>query len=174
MKVEVDKLLSFADPRVATYLDAWRVARKDALVPLKQDFDPLAIPSLLRFVWIYRLDAQLDDFICLLAGEEVNRAWGRSIKGEVLRTIVGTADHATVKSRWLQAVNTPAAIHGAKDEKLTEHESWRAERLILPLRSDTGAVDHVLGLSLYRIAPPTEPREPLISEDITIIPCTEL
>jgi len=173
-KSDIDRLLSFADPRIAAFLNAWRDARHGALVPYKHDFDPLSVPSLLRYVWLYRYDSEIGDFICLLAGENVNTAWGRSIKNARLRDVVGAADHPTVLKRWKEIVGRPAAIHGAKDERLTAHETWRAERMILPLRSDTDEADHVIGLSLYRLALPDEQRQPLISEDITMIPCENL
>ncbi len=173
-KSDIDRLLSFADPRVAMFLNAWRSARQGAPVPYKSDFDPLSVPSLLRFIWMYRYNPDLDDFVCLLAGEDINTAWGRSIKNARLREVVGPQDHATVLERWKQIVSIPAAIHGARDERLTAHESWRAERLILPLRSEVGQTDHVIGLSLYRLTLPDGLREPLVSEDITVIPCEDL
>ena len=173
-KSDIDRLLSFADPRIALFLNAWRDARQGSLVPYKHDFDPISVPGLLRFVWMYRYDPDLGDFVCLLAGEDVNTAWGRSIKNAKLQEVVGLQDHATVLERWLQIVGRPAGLHGAKDERLTAHETWRAERMILPLRSDGGETDHVIGLSLYRLALPDGQRQPLVSEDITIIPCEDL
>ncbi len=173
-KSDIARLLSFADPRIAVFLDAWRHARQGALVPCKRNFEPLLIPSLLRFVWLYQYEPGLGDFVCRLAGEEINTAWGGSIRNATLKQVVGPEDHPTLLKRWMQIIERPVAIHGARDERFLAHQHWRAERLMLPLNSDDGRKNHVIGISLYKLAQPEGLRDPMVSEDITIIPCEDL
>lgn len=163
-----------ADDRLLTFLEAWMGARRGRLVPNKQDFDPFEVPTLLRFTWLYRFDPVLDDFACLLAGEDVNRAWGAPIKGKTLRQIVGDTDHPIVLQRWRAIIDTPLVQYGAKDEKLSNQDLWRAERLLMPLASSEECRDHVIGVSLYRLAAREEARAPLISEDISQILCKDI
>lgn len=170
----IEDRLSGVDPRIFAFFRAWRAARREAMVPRRVDFDPLAVPSLLLHVWLYRLDPGLDDFVCRLAGEEVNAAWGRSIRGRTLREVVGDADHPTVLRRWRQIVGVPLVHYGAAAERLSALETRSAERLLLPLSSDADVVDHVLGISLYRISADSRGRSPLVPEDIVQIPCAEL
>lgn len=162
------------DPRLLTFFDAWRLARSDAVVPNKRDFDPSQIPALLRFTWLYRDDPAAGDFVCQLAGEEVNRAWGHPIKGMTLRQVVGDEDYPVVHRRWRTIVDTPLIQYGAKEEKLSSQDLWRAERLLMPLASVDGRVDHVIGVSLYRLAGGEKARAALIEEDIVRIPCAEI
>lgn len=169
-----DLLPTEADPRLLTFFDAWRSSRGGKIVPNKRDFDPFAVPSLLRFTWLYRFDPAMGDFRCLLAGEEVNRAWGAPIKGKSLREIVGATDHPVVIARWLKIIETPLVQYGAKDEKLSNQDLWRAERLLMPLASPEGKCDHVIGVSLYRLAAQEDVHEPLISEDIQQFPCADI
>ena len=90
-----DILPGFADQRLITFFDAWRAARMGAVIPSKRNFDPIEVPSLLRYTWLYRFEPTLGDFVCLVAGEDVKRAWGGdSIKGKLLREVVGDRDHA--------------------------------------------------------------------------------
>lgn len=163
-----------ADRRVFAFFQAWRAARRETMVPRRTDFDPLAIPTLLPHVWLYRYDDRLDDFVCRLAGEEVNAAWGQSIRGRALLEVVGTADHPIVLRRWRQIVGVPLIHYGAAAERLSALETRSAERLLLPLASDGDVVDHVLGISLYRISGAGLSRSPLVPEDIIQIPCAEL
>ena len=170
----IGHLLQRRDQRFSLFIEAWRAARGDSLVPWKSDFDPLLIPTLLRFVWIYRFEHAVGDFVCLLSGEEVNKAWRRSIKGETLEELVGPRDHKTVLDRWIKLVQTPAALLGSMDDRISEEDIWRAERMILPLRGPDGAVDHLIGLSLYHLAAPVIRPEPGISDTITLIPCSDI
>lgn len=163
-----------SDARLFTFLDAWRGSRADSLVPTKRDFDLFQVPSLLRYTWLYRFDTDAGDFVCLLAGEDVNRAWGGPIKGKTLREVVGEQDHPIVLKRWREIIETPLIQYGAKDEKLTNQDIWRAERLLLPLASIEGRRNHVIGVSLYRLSAYEEARAPLIEEDIFQVPCAEV
>ena len=169
-----DLLPEGTDERLLTFFDTWRASRHGALVPSKRDFDPFEVPSLLRYAWLYRFDPEAGDFVCLLAGEDVNRAWGGPIKGKTLREVVGEKDHPIVLERWRAIVDTPLVQYGAKDEKLSNQDLWRAERLLLPLASAGDRPDHVIGISLYRLAAQEEARAPLISEDILQMLCTDI
>lgn len=170
----VEARLPGADPRIFAFFHAWRAARHRSLVPLRADFDPAAIPSLLGHVWIYRLDPDRGDFVCKLAGEQVNGAWGRSIKGMTLREIVGPADHPVMMNRWMQLLTVPLLHYGSASERLSELEIQSAERLLLPLASDADTIDHVLGISLYTISAANRSRSPLVPADIIQIPCAEV
>lgn len=174
LRPTLEDRLPGADPRIFAFFRAWRAARREAMVPQRADFDPLGVPVLLPHVWLYRFDAGLGDFVCRLAGEEVNAAWGRSIRGRALREVVGPADHPVVLRRWRQIVGVPLIHYGAAAERLSALETRSAERLLLPLASDGDAVDHVLGISLYRISGASRSRSPLVPEDIVQIPCAEL
>lgn len=168
-----DLLPAGADERLIAFLDAWRASRPGTLVPSKRDFDPFELPALLRFAWLYRYEPDRGDFLCLLAGEDVNRAWGAPIKGKTLRQVVGETDHPIVLSRWRAIVETPLVQYGAKDEKLSSQDLWRAERLLLPLAAIGEKPDHVIGVSLYRLSAQAERRAPLVEEDIRQIPCRD-
>lgn len=170
----VEARLPGADPRVFEFLSAWRAARRGTMVPFRDDFDPLTVPHLLPHIWLYRFEPALGDFVCRLAGEEINDAWGRSIRGERLRTVLGKPDHPTVLRRWKQIVTVPLLHYGSAVERLSAQETRAAERLLVPLASADETVDFVLGLSLYRFSAADTTRMPLVPEDIIQIPCAEV
>ena len=173
-KSTVEQRLAGADPRIFVFLEAWRRARHDTLLPLRSDFDPMSVPGLLAQMWMYRYDPVRGDFVCKLAGEEVNAAWGGSIKGKTLRQILGPDDHPIVLQRWKFIQRVPLIHYGSAEERLSALETRIAERLILPLASEPDTVDHILGLSLYRISAANRDRPVLVPEDIVQIPCAEV
>jgi hypothetical protein len=172
----IPERLAQADPRLIALLRVWQAARQGDLVPRRGRFDPFSVPKLMPNLWLYRYDAERGDFVCRLAGEDVNRAWGRPIRGLTLREIVGEADHAAILERWHGILETPLIHYGTDRERLTALSLHRAERLLLPLADDASphAVNQVLGASVYRLDPPEDTRPALYPEDIVRIPCSEI
>jgi len=172
--IAIQDKLPDADPRVFEFLDAWRAARVDGAIPYRARFDPLNIPSLLKSVWLYQYEPGIGDFVCHLAGEEINEAWGQRINGCRLRQVVGDDDHDTVLGRWQEIVSRGFIQYGMARERLSRQQVRRGERILAPMKSDNGAVDVVLGMSLYSIGPVDRDRPALIPEDIVRVPCADL
>ena len=169
-----DELPVSADPGIFRFLESWKMARGGRLLPRKRDFDPLRTPDLLSSVWLYRYDEGPKDFVCQLAGEDVNDAWGGSIRGKTMREIVGERDYPIMIERWTRIVSTPLVHYGAASERLSELNTRRAERLLLPLTDDAGQAIFMLGISLYRIETPDRGHPALTPEDIVQVPCERI
>lgn len=171
---DADAVFGKANPKVLAFLEAWKSARGGRLVPFRHDFDPLAAPSLLRYAWIYRFDQARGDYVCELAGEEVNDTWGRRINSLTLLEIVGERDHAVVTARWKKVRETPLVQYGSFSNSNPIILKFEAERLVLPMASRSGEIDTVLGLSLYRISLPDTDRPPPFAKAVKLIPCSAL
>lgn len=166
---------SIIHPLILDFCHHWLEIRKDRLIPRKQDFDPIAIPACLTHTWLYRYDPNIDEFICTLAGEEVNLAWGKSIKGMTLREIVGAEDASTIHARWRHLLEEPAILHGNRNERLSRHWHLNAERLALPLtENNDDKATHLIGISIYRISDQHATAPVLRDRDIIVIPCREI
>ncbi|WP_161973719.1 PAS domain-containing protein [Hwanghaeella grinnelliae] len=157
-----------------TFFDSWRSCRKGALLPMKRDFDPSQISSLLRYAWLYRYEPQIGDFLCLLAGEDVNQAWGRSIRGKTLAEIVGEDEHPAILQRWREVLDVPLVQYGQRDEQLSNLSLWKAERLLMPLSTDGEQADHIIGVSLYSLATGNVPVRTSINEGKFRLRCDEV
>lgn len=132
---------------VRQILDAWRdLFQAGGEIPKKQDLDPARFANALNKVWMYR---RRDDgqFVCILAGEEIRRAWGHSLKDRTLKDFVGPRDLPLVISRFAKVIDTPCIAHAFNPTSGREHTY--AERLLTPLRDADGAVNTVLGVSEY-------------------------
>ncbi|WP_420403970.1 PAS domain-containing protein [Nisaea sp.] len=171
---ELRKRIPQADERIFEFFAAWLAARSDALVARRKDFSPLSVPSLLRYIWIYRFEPEVGDYVCKLAGESVNDAWGRGIKGRTIRNIVGEIDYPVVKERWDKIVGVPLIQYGAVEERLSSLDAWHAERLLLPMASEDGKTDVILGISLYNLAQFADDRNANVSEVVMQFPCRDI
>ncbi len=165
--------LGAMDARLHAFLDAWREARGTRIVPLRKAFDPLSVPSLLSNIYIYKWDPDQGDYICELAGEVVNDAYGRRIKGDTLAGIVGLEDHQTIIDRWGRILGVPCIHYGSINESLSKRPMQRAERLLLPFESRPGLRDTIIGVGLYSERPSWPDQPPLMPSDILQIPCAD-
>ncbi|MCR9220629.1 MAG: PAS domain-containing protein [Alphaproteobacteria bacterium] len=171
-----------ASAPVRALWNVWTAARGGAMTPLKRDFDPSLIAGHLANVWMYRFDPPGDDFVCLLAGERINEAWGASLRGRTLREIVGDADHPGCLGRWRSIIGTPQIKYavgrrprgpGVSRAQAAETRA-EVERIVLPLASSSGAVDHILGMSLYSCSLELQALDPPEWADPTWIRCVDL
>ncbi|WP_193187412.1 PAS domain-containing protein [Nisaea sediminum] len=170
---ELKKRIPQADGRIFDFFAAWLAARGDALVARRKTFSPLSVPSLLRYMWIYRFEEEAGDYVCNLAGESVNDAWGKGIKGRTLRNIIGEEDYPVVRERWDSITGVPLVQYGAVEERLSSLDAWHAERLLLPMSSEDGKTDVVLGISLYNLDYLTDDKSVNVSEVVMQFPCSD-
>jgi hypothetical protein len=59
----------------------WAAARGSRRMPAFRDIDPVGIGRHLRYVWAWKYDRDADAFTGRLAGEEIDRAFGKSLRG---------------------------------------------------------------------------------------------
>ncbi|GAB4364023.1 MAG: hypothetical protein Kow00114_20430 [Kiloniellaceae bacterium] len=158
---------------VIDLLNAWKAARRGRLVPLKRDFDPLAVFPLLPDLWIYHYERKENVFRCRLAGERINAAWGRSIAGKTSREIFGAPDDGIIVTIWKKILETPL-VHYGRLERLSGTRLYTAERIVVPLAEASGSPDYVLGLSLYSLGGSGDVKPPTIPENAVHIHCRDL
>lgn len=129
---------------VSSLFDHWLSLWSPGAIPLRSQIDPTAFPKALPHSWIYRFEED-GDFYCVLAGEMINAAWGRNIKGLSSREIIGD-DYEEAHPRWLTVINHPAILYHSQAEL---HLPKRSERLALPVAERDGSIRSVLGISCY-------------------------
>ena len=174
LRPEIKARLDHADPRVFSFIEAWMAARHGKLVPYRDDFDPMSVPTLLGSAWLYRYEPDLGDFVCRLAGEEIKAAWRGDLKGRSLREIIGDDDHAVVVARWRLVMAGPLIQFGAASEPRDGSTHRRVERLVLPLAEPGAGITHMLGLSLYALSRQNLTRTILVPDTTIQIPCADL
>jgi len=141
--------------KVGAMWDYWSgVARAQGRVPRRADIDPIDIPKLLANVWIVDFDPGTLRFRHRLIGTAVTRArnsdtTGDYVDGEIPdlpRTMLGRELASVVRECrpvWSKAPPPASA--------LPLHDVVEIERLSLPLAAETGEVEMVLSLSVFRM-----------------------
>jgi len=167
-------LPAFVDPRIGDVYAHWLASRNGRLVARREDIAPGAIVSCLPHVWIYRWRPERRTFQNVIAGEEINYAWGFSIRDKFIEELFGP-DTPILCRRWLDLLERPAVAYGRLTGELAHGRFKRAERLNLPLVGHDGGPYGILGITIYDFdrlhANETQIPPPL---DVVVVPCAAL
>jgi hypothetical protein len=163
-----------ADARFRTVLRHWAERRAGLMTP-RTAIDPAAIRDCLPHVWLYKYLPEDNDFICTLAGEAVNEAWGRSLIGKRASVFMPPAMQARVPKLYRRMLETPAIQVSRRRITPADGMAQSAERLILPLAHDDGSPYGVFGLTLYYLGTQTSFEDPLNMQGaVTLYDCAGL
>jgi hypothetical protein len=143
-------LSEFRDRRIRDLAAYWLARRGANPVPGRRDIDPVDIPWALPFIWLCDYLPEERDFRYRLAGEAIYEAHGRNVGGHRLRDVVPPDAHSIVRDRYVAVVEGPAIAHSVGAIYLNIDRPVTGERIILPLSSDGGRVDMILGLTVYQ------------------------
>lgn len=147
---------------VAAYRERCRGKRR---MPAWQDLDPAELKPHLPILWAWRYDPARGDFVGRLAGEQINAALGRSVRGRTPDEVFAPEHVERMRRRMQEVVSRPCAIHGTGHVFLHAGGAGVGERLILPLASDGQTGDGVLGATVYRLASERPPGESRVEWD---------
>lgn len=120
--------------------------------PRRSDIDPVDLRHCLPNLWIFRLDADLQNAYLTLTGEEIRFHWGSNIMGKSVFELWGSEEAGRTSLETLvHCATTPAIVHGRPQDRdpADRSHSKRAERLLLPLAQDDDTPYGVLGYSLF-------------------------
>ncbi|WP_282606858.1 PAS domain-containing protein [Pelagibius sp. Alg239-R121] len=137
-----------SDPRLAVFLDHYLEVRGERTMPSRQDIDALRLGPVLPFIWLSDYEAAHDTFRYRLAGEEVNAVFGSRITGKLLSEIVKGGRFPTVNELFLRVVNEKLALHAEGPIYRCTDRMTLGERLVLPLSSDGGTADGLVGVTV--------------------------
>ncbi|HVZ02894.1 MAG TPA: PAS domain-containing protein [Dongiaceae bacterium] len=138
----------------------WQGARGRKPMPAWRDIDPVLIGRYLRYVWAWKYDRAADRFTGRLAGEEIDHAFGKSLRGADMESFYPPEGAALVMPRHRRVVNQPAFMHGAGMVFGHVGRTLVGERIIMPLSEDGAAADGIFGGTVYRPAEPGAARVP--------------
>jgi len=167
-----DFLAGIRHPRLRDIAGHWDRVRGDKLMPAWRDIDATALRRNLTIVWAWKYDRVADHFTGRLAGEEINDAFGKSLRGADMKEFFKDFDYQTVFVRHKRVVTEPCCAHGVGQVFTHAHRAGFGERIIMPLADDGVHGDGIFGATLYD----PRPREwgpdtkPLTGEQVTFYP----
>jgi hypothetical protein len=149
--LDLDAFAHVKDGRLRRLLQHWLERRGNGLAPMRTAIDPTAIAPILASVWLCDYLPADRCFRMRLAGEEINRLYGRNVTQCTFEEIIEPALLADVVRRYRRVVAEPAILHCGGNIYLASNRSEVGERLVLPLSDESGAIMHVIGASVYRM-----------------------
>jgi len=168
------------DPRFTCLLRHWaegrsRVNGRPGLMMPRAAIDPVAIRGCLANVWLYQYLPDEDDFLCTLAGEAVNQAWGRNLKGQRISNFMSPAMLARVPALYRRMMDIPAIQVSLRQISPADGVEQSAERLVVPLSDATGRPWGVFGLTLYYLGPQARMTDQAgMPGHVVLYPCADL
>jgi hypothetical protein len=145
----------------------WASARGSRRMPAFRDIDPIGIGRHLRYVWAWRYDRASESFTGRLAGEEIDRAFGKSLRGMKMAEFYTPDVYAVVFPRHQRVVTEPSFFHGTGMVFARMGYTMGGERISLPLSEDGSTGDGIIGGTYYTALPPPDEDIPL-GPDFTV------
>jgi len=149
--LDLDAFAHVKDERLRRLLRHWLECRGERLAPPRAAIDPTAIGPILSSVWMCDYEPADRRFRMRLAGEDINRLYGRNVTQCYFEEIIEPALFSDVMQRYRRVVEEPSIMHCGGHIYLASNRSEIGERLVLPLADDSGAIRHVIGASVYRM-----------------------
>jgi hypothetical protein len=137
----------------------WAAVRGGRRMPAFRDIDPVGIGRHLRYVWAWKYDRANESFTGRLAGEEIDRAFGKSLRGMKMTEFYTPDVYAVVFPRHQRVVTEPGFFHGTGMVFARMGYTMGGERIALPLAEDGDRGDGIIGGTYYTaLAQPNEDR----------------
>lgn len=137
------------DKRLHLLLDHWLDRRGGDGIPLRSAIDPSAIVSVLPFIWLCEFNMAEERFRMRLAGEEINKLYGRNISSSYFDEITDAAFLPIMNRRYRRIIEQPAILHCSGLIYFSNSSPVVGERLALPLRMEDGRITQIIGVSIY-------------------------
>jgi hypothetical protein len=152
-------LQAVASPDLRAIAEHWHAARAGRRMPAWGDIDPVAIGRRLRLVWAWKYERETDSFLGRLAGEEIDRAFGKSQRGMKMAEFFAPEAYQEFLPWHLRVIDEPAFLHGAGKVYSRVDRNFSGERIMLPLAEDGERGDGILGATVYEPAAPAPVRD---------------
>ena len=140
-----------SDPRVAQLHRYWLGIRPapDRLAG-RQHFDPVAVPQLLRWLWLVDIERDPLRFRYRLVGSEHVAAFGRDATGEWLdETHPSFLDSSAYPAFVAAASGAEISHYRGRPVYFVRKDFLSIERLILPLARNGRQPDILLGITVF-------------------------
>ena len=139
----------------------WQEARGARKMPAWRDIDALVLGRNIRYVWSWKYDHATESFTGRLAGEEIDLAFGKSLRNAAMRDFYAPEVYDLVYPRHRRVVTESGFMYG--EGRLFAHmgRTVVGERIVMPLADDGRRSDGILGATLYRPMPQPDGDHPL-------------
>src|SRR5262245_30901471 len=139
------------DRRLQILLNYWLGLRGGEAIPPRSAIDPAAIAPVLPYIWLCEFMPDEARFRMRLAGEEINKFYGRNISRAYFDEITDDRFRTMMVRRYRRVIEDPSIMHCTGHIYFANESRVVGERLGLPLRAEDGRVLQIIGISVYDI-----------------------
>jgi hypothetical protein len=136
------------NPDLRRLVAYWLDQRGSRCMPARADIDPIDIPWILSRLWLCDFLPESRRFKYRLAGEEINRAVNRNLKGRYLDEVVISKELDWINRKFQKTAEGPFITHDSGRVYLLDHTMVLGERIILPLSGDGETTECLLGATV--------------------------
>ncbi|MBI2253897.1 MAG: PAS domain-containing protein [Proteobacteria bacterium] len=137
-------------PALCDVAQHWHQARGARRMPGWSQIDPTEIARHLPIIWSWRFDVRTGSFTGRLSGEDINNAFGKSVRGARMEEFFAPDQYDHIYARHRQVVTEPCFAHGIGAVFIHADRYGEGERIILPLAEDGLIGDGIIGATYYR------------------------
>ena len=149
----VDWGIDLFDFRLRQIHAHWAALHRGEAMPLKQDFRASDLRSVLPYLFLVDVLRAPDDFRLRLAGTHFETFAQARLTGKRVTEAFPPEFSAAVLKLWGEAVETRRPLHAIGQLWVPSRNYVRWEGIILPLVSDNGAIEQLLGGVVFSYPP---------------------
>ncbi len=131
--------------RLTDLFKYWQTKRCGRFFPSRADIDPLEIPALLPIVFLVDVTGEAADFRFRLVGSEFAQKYGAEVTGRTLREVNRHAHSDAILEDYAMCARECVPLASRNSFINDQGIFWKYERILMPLGSDPGRPDMILG-----------------------------
>ena len=140
---------AISSPALKQVANHWNEVRGSNLLPAWNAIHPAAIAHQLPLVWSYNYDRASDTFTGRLSGDQIDRIFGRNVKGVPMTELYPANEFRRFFERLKRVVCEPAFFRGEGMVFTHLDRYGHGERIVLPMTTDGATGDGIFGATEY-------------------------
>ncbi|MCP5073496.1 MAG: PAS domain-containing protein [Rhodobacteraceae bacterium] len=132
------------DPVLLDLLTYWERLRADRVAPLRSELDPREIRGALDHTFILEHTGP-DDVRFRLAGSSVCDRMGMELRGMPARSVIDPDSRAKFDAILTDLLADPKIVELHSQPNSADHSVGTARMLLLPMQSEAGSINRILG-----------------------------
>jgi hypothetical protein len=140
---------SIKSPDLHCVVRHWRAACGRRRMPDWNDIRPNRIGQQLKIVWSYRYDGARDRLVGRLAGDHIERVFGKTFRNTPMESLYPAEQYPAMFARFRRIVRDPSLyLETGKVFQAVDRFGF-GERVAMPLSHDGETGDGLIGATVY-------------------------
>ncbi|MPZ11120.1 MAG: PAS domain-containing protein [Kiloniellaceae bacterium] len=137
------------DHKLRRLYNYWWSRCRNGAMPSRRDIDPLDIPDLLPNLFLLDVVGNAEDFVFRLAGSLVEDAFSMPLRGKSITEIQKAAGTPIPVAQHIEVARGGGPRYREGSVLVAGRDHLRTQRLLLPLSTDGGTVDVLMGGAIF-------------------------